>query len=306
MKRKTFGGKLILMIPVFLIILALTSSCAEENSKPTGDVNAFCRNMSARLLELEKKSAAWFLLDNGCILTPNAQTLRGRIPPANPVQVITCGNPKLKRVAITIDDGWNADARILKLLKSKGVPFTAFIIGGRGVAENNPEFIREIKDAGGEVCSHTYSHYVMRGKDKAFVLNEIWKAQEIITSITHELYPYVRFSGGAYDEASLQWTGEEGFWIVNWTAASGDTDANATPESEVNNILSRLRPGAILLFHFGGHHTYEALSRLIPEIRARGFEPTSLTHVLEGTEFMLSNETFSRKGSRETSIEKPF
>lgn len=211
----------------------------------------------------------------------------GMLPPAQPVQLITKGNPDLKRVAITIDDGWNADMRILDLLKSLKIKWTAFLIGGRGVAEDNPDFVKRIQDSGGEVCSHTYTHYVMRGKDHATVLDEIWRSQEVITRVTHEVYPYIRFSGGAYDENSINWAAEQGFWVVNWSASTNDTGSGVTPDGQVNAVLANLEPGAIILCHFGGHNTYEVLSRVIPEIQARGYEVTSLSRVLEGTPFVL-------------------
>lgn len=220
-----------------------------------------------------------FTLDEG--------SLAGKLPPAEPVQIVTRGNPELNRVAITIDDGWNADMRILQLLKDWDIKWTAFLIGGRGVAESNPDFVRSLYDAGAEVCNHTYSHYVMRDKDEAFVVNELWHSQEIITRVTHEIYPYTRFSGGAYDDNSLNWTCRQGFWIVNWTVSCGDTDKGANPDVQVNTILANLKPGAILLFHFGGYNTYEVLARVIPEIQKRGYEVTSLSRVLEGTPFVL-------------------
>lgn len=221
------------------------------------------------------------------VVTYEKGDLRGSLPPAEPVQLITRGNPDLKRVAITIDDGWNADMRILDLLKSWKIRFTAFLIGGRGVVDANPGFVRAIKEAGGEVCNHTFTHYVMKGKDEATVLNDIWWAQDNITHITHEIYPYVRFSGGAYDDNTLQWAAREGFWVVNWSVSSGDTANGISLETEVASILNNVKPGDILLFHFGGHNTYEVLARTIPEMQKRGLEVTSLTRVLEGTPFVL-------------------
>ena len=136
------------------------------------------------------------MIIDGRLITYKKGSLRGVLPPVEPT-VISRGNKDLKRVAITIDDGWNPDMRIMRLFKDERVPFTAFLIGGRGVAESHPEFIKAMADAGGEVCSHTMLHYVMRGKSEDFVMNELWQSQRIITDVTHIVLPYVRFSGGA-------------------------------------------------------------------------------------------------------------
>ncbi|MDD5447739.1 MAG: polysaccharide deacetylase family protein [Actinomycetota bacterium] len=227
----------------------------------------------------------------------------GKLPRVNPT-LITRGNPNLERVAITIDDGWRPDMRILSFLKSSSVPFTAFLIGGREVAESHPELVRAIKESGGEVCNHTYSHFVMVGKPREFVVREIWKAQEIITSLTHEIYPYVRFSGGVCDKAIIDWAAEQGFWVANWTVDSLDTRKGIRTEEQVNHIAENLCPGAIILFHFGGYNTFDVLSRLIPVLRSKGYKPTSLSEVLEGTPYRLEGKAKPGKHAEEKGKEE--
>jgi peptidoglycan/xylan/chitin deacetylase (PgdA/CDA1 family) len=239
---------------------------------------------------------------NGVIIDHQLLTFRqggiqGMLPPVKP-EVVRRGNPALKRVAITIDDGWNADMRIIKLFKDKKVPFTAFVIGDRGIADAQPGFVKAMVDAGGQVCSHTLSHYVMRGKSEDFVTTELWKSQQIITDVTHVILPYVRFSGGSYDQPALDWTGREGFWVVNWTIDTADSSAG-TPavDAQVNGVLGNLSNGAIILCHWGGKNTYDVLSRIIPEIRARGYELTDLNGVFEGTPYLLKG-TASKAGKK--------
>ena len=222
--------------------------------------------------------------------------LRGVLPPVGDRD--QTGNPDLKRVAITIDDGWNPDMRIMKLFKSQDVPFTAFPIGGRGVADENPEFIKQMVDAGGEVCSHTLSHYIMRGKTEDFVMNEIWSGQKAITDVTHTVLPYIRFCGGDYDKPALDWTAREGYWVVNWTLDTGDSRGNPTVDQEVNAVMGGLCNGAIILCHWGGKNTYDVLSRLIPQIRARGYEIVWLSKVLEGTPYVLKEPPGPKGRSR--------
>jgi len=223
---------------------------------------------------------------NDRVVTFKEGSLQGILLPVTP-EVVRRGNKDLKRVALTIDDGWNADPRILKLLKKWKIKFTAFLIGGRGVASSQPKFVKAITDAGGEICSHTWSHYVMRGKSEDFVVSELWNGQGAVTNVTHEVLPYVRFSGGDYDQPALDWTGREGYWVVNWTLDTRDSTPNPTVDSEVNAVMGGLSNGAIILCHWGGHNTYEVLSRIIPQIQKRGYEVTSLSRVLEGTPYQL-------------------
>jgi len=225
-----------------------------------------------------------------CLVTFEPDSIRGKLPPAQLGQVLHMGNPALKRVALTIDDGWHADMRILDLLHGWKIMYTAFIPGGL-IDEDNPRGLAQrVYESGGEICSHSYTHRVMRGVPEPVFLDELWRSEQAICRVTHEVYPYVRFSGGAYDFPSVAWSAREGFWVVNWTIDSLDTKEGVSVNAQVNYILSNLEPGAILLCHFGGHHTYEMLSRVIPEIQKRGYEVTSLSRALEGTPFRLDKD----------------
>jgi peptidoglycan/xylan/chitin deacetylase (PgdA/CDA1 family) len=225
-----------------------------------------------------------------CLATFEPDCIRGKLPPAQLGQVLYRGNPALRRVALTIDDGWNADFRILDLLRVWKIKYTAFIPGGLIDKDNPPGLARRVYESGGEVCSHSYTHRVMRGVPEPVFLDELWRSEQAICRVTHEVYPYVRFSGGAYDFPAVAWSAREGFWVVNWTIDSLDTKEGISTNAQVDYILSNLEPGAILLCHFGGYHTYEILSRVIPEIQKRGYEVTSLSRVLEGTPFRLSED----------------
>jgi peptidoglycan/xylan/chitin deacetylase (PgdA/CDA1 family) len=266
-------------------LVAFVSGCGQSKPAAVGPHYNLFADLASKL-QADYGAPGKGVVIDGRLVTMLQGDLRGSLPPVKP-EVVTSGNPKLKRVALTLDDGWNADMRILDLLKSRHVKFTTFLIGDRGVADANPGFVKAIKDAGGEVCSHTWDHYVMRGKDEGTVMNEIWASQDVITKVTHEIYPYIRFSGGAYDQAALDWTAREGYWVVNWSVSDNDTANGVTPDSQVNAVLGGLKPGAIILCHWGGHNTFEVLSRALPEIQARGYEVTSLTGVFEGTPYIL-------------------
>ena len=240
------------------------------------------------------------VIDNR-LITYKQGSLRGVLPSVEPA-VISRGNKDLKRVAITIDDGWNPDMRIMKMFKDDHIPFTAFVIGGRGVADAHPEFVKQMQEAGGEVCSHTVSHYVMRGKSEDFLMNELWTAQRTLTNVTHVVFPYVRYSGGAYDKPALDWAGREGFWVVNWTIDTRDSTPDPQVDAQVNGTLAGLTNGAIILCHWGGHNTYDVLRRVIPEIRKRGYELTTLTGLFQGTPYLLEGAATS--GGKKTGVQQ--
>ena len=271
------------------LLVALAAGCGSQKQVPA-TLNTFAsvgRTIRSGLGLTEDG-----MVIDGRLVTYKQGSLQGVLPSVEPA-VVSRGNKDLKRVAITIDDGWNPDMRIMKMFKDEHVPFTAFVIGGRGVADAHPEFVKAMADAGGEVCSHTMSHYVMRGKSEDFVMNELWGCQRIITNVTHVLFPYVRYSGGAYDKPALDWAGREGYWVVNWTIDTRDSTANPQVDAQVNGTLAGLTNGAIILCHWGGHNTYDVLRRIIPEIRKRGYELTNLTGLFQGTPYLLKGTATS-------------
>ena len=285
-------NKTILIVICALMITSLPISGCGKNSSPDQSLGI---GRIGRSIDVIFKN----VIVGDHVLTNDRGNLAGKLPPAEPVEIIRRGNPELKRVAITIDDGWEPDMRILDLLKKLKVEWTAFLIGGRGVAESNPDFIRRIEESGGEVCNHTYSHYIMWGKEKWFVRFELWQSQKIITDVTHKIYPYTRFCGGEYDDSVIEWAAEQGFWVVDWTIDSRDTRRGIDADYQVNIILEELEPGAIIVFHFSGYNTYEVLARVIPEIQRRGYEVTSLTRVLEGTPYLLKKPSGKKKDEKD-------
>lgn len=61
------------------------------------------------------------LIDNH-ISVDSARSIRGKLPPVESADVVLrYGNKKVRRVALTLDDGWYPDMRILDLLKRNNI-----------------------------------------------------------------------------------------------------------------------------------------------------------------------------------------
>ncbi|MBN1410365.1 MAG: polysaccharide deacetylase family protein [Spirochaetales bacterium] len=190
------------------------------------------------------------------------------------------GNGKVKKIALTIDDGWNADPRILDLLGKYGIRCSVFVIGGRGVGEKHPEWIAKMDGMGFEVCSHTYSHGVAPKMSTRRFIYEIRKGQEVISRVTHKVYPFIRTSGGFYNKRVLKIAAQNGFYLVNWSISLVDTSRRSKPAKQKKYILDHIMNGDIILSHFGGYNTYEVLKGIIPVILERGYRFVTLSELL--------------------------
>lgn len=195
-------------------------------------------------------------------------------------RIINHGDRKKKKVAITIDDGWNADSRILKLMDYYDIKCTVFVIGGRNVAESHKTWLQKMDKAGFEICTHTYSHYIVTGLTDKELEKDIKKGQQVITKVTDKTVPFVRTCGGIYNERAVKVIDDMGYRLVQWDVELGDTFESSTTDSEVERVLKNVQNGSIILCHFGGYHTYEALKIIIPELQDRGYEITTVSDIV--------------------------
>ena len=200
------------------------------------------------------------------------------LQPVKP-RVIFGGSQLSKKVAITIDDGFNINERIIDLLEAYKIKCTVFLVGYW--AENNPELVDRMDKLGWEVCSHTYSHRKPITKmSNEELIKDIVKGQRAITRITHKVYPYFRPPWGEYNKGILEELAKEGFYIILWTNGPGGYNEIDSKDWQVMRVMSTLKPGDILLFHFGTYHTYDVLKELIPKIMDEGYEFATISEMV--------------------------
>lgn len=192
--------------------------------------------------------------------------------------IIFHGNRGRKKVALTIDDGYNADERILRLLRRYNIKITVFPVGA--YADKHPVWIRRLDSAGFEVANHTYNHPWLTRLSNREIAGELKKAQRIITRQTGKKFPYMRPPGGFYNQQVLNMVNKCGYKMVLWTQDLGGFRKGDTTARMIRNGLRGIKNGDIILCHFGMRHTYEALRTVIPELRRRGYKITTVSDVL--------------------------
>ncbi len=191
------------------------------------------------------------------------------------------GPRDVKKIALTIDDGWVDDKPLLELLSSYGITCTVFIPGV--VAEKRPEFVRSLDALGFEVCNHSYSHRVLTELSEAEILKDIRDGQAAITKITGKRFPYFRPSGGKINAKVLSAAASEGYKVILW-----DNDVlGYWPERPIETQLAYLREhaqsGNIILSHFGAKlRTCEVLKVFLPEYVKKGYSFVTVTELLKG------------------------
>lgn len=183
-------------------------------------------------------------------------------------------------MALTFDAGANADGvpSILATLASKRVPATFFLTGKW--VEAYPRYASLI-GAGYPVGNHSYSHPDLTKLSDAEVRTEITSAAAAIEAATgRDPRPMFRFPFGASDERTIRLVNALGYGAINWTVDTRGwqgTSGGQSADSVVERVLAGLRPGEIVIMHVGSNPAdgstldADALSRVIDELRARGY-----------------------------------
>jgi peptidoglycan/xylan/chitin deacetylase (PgdA/CDA1 family) len=196
-------------------------------------------------------------------------------PPApaglSAVPVVRNGARTHRVVALTFDDGWDADntLRILRVLRGARVNATFFPLG-RAI-EASPTAWRTVAAAGYPIADHTDDHATLAGRCYPTQLAELTRFQSTARRVLGiSPLPVMRPPGGAFDRTTrlaAAAVGERA--VVIW-----DVDTRDWSGLGAGSIASRAldgQSGSIVLMHTYPDATAAALPTIIAGYRERGF-----------------------------------
>ena len=141
-----------------------------------------------------------------------------------------------------------------------------------------------------EIGNHSYNHYafanacynlpaIPNSQDR----NDVSEAQTIISSVTGVTPKYFRFPGGCYDSIDVETIAKLGLTVIHWDVVAAD-GFNHNPTSIATTVESRVQNGSIIVMHIHdgtyAPKTNEALIRIIPNLRHRGFQFVTISELL--------------------------
>jgi peptidoglycan/xylan/chitin deacetylase (PgdA/CDA1 family) len=221
-------------------------------------------------------------------------------------EVIEHGDRNKKIVALTFDadmtyamqemlkrgivKSWY-NAPIKQTLDSESVKATVFF-SGLWVEIYPKEAYELAHDPLIEIGNHSYSHpgftkncYNLPFLDNQADNDEVIHAQNAIERATGIKPKYFRFPGGCFEKVDLESISQLGLTIVHWDVASGDAFSQ-NPDEIVSRVLHYTQNGSIIVFHIHDSNfapkTNDALVKIIPELKKRGFEFVTISEMLKG------------------------
>ena len=201
-----------------------------------------------------------------------------------------------KRVAMTFDDGpHNVRTReIVDELDKYGFTATFFVVGNcvDGEAYRGGDTVKYIIDHGHEVGIHGYTHDVYYDEcsdaEFAYEMNETVKA---IRDYVPDYVPtLMRPVGGYITDARVEACE---YSIIMWNVDSEDYKNKYSPDSElseeekqakvdtiVENVMSQVADGAIILMHDIYLSTSDATAVILERLYEEGYEVVSVSELL--------------------------
>ena len=106
-----------------------------------------------------------------------------------------------------------------------------------------------------------------------------------------------RFPFGTCNADSLKRVARAGLYPIQWDVVTGDPAKSQTADLIVKEVLNRVRPGSIVVGHANGRgwHTAEALKKLIPTLRERGYRFVTVSELLQAGEILSADTCYEQR-----------
>lgn len=202
------------------------------------------------------------------------------------------------------------DAPLVAYLREQGVRAT-FFAGGKWLRSHPEAAMQLMADPAFEIGNHSWSHKDFRGLAPAVLDAQIRDTQTEYARLRGALaqrecvataggggldavpaQPVLfRFPYGRCDAAALAAVAQAGLVPIQWSIVTGDPAKGQGAEAIARAILDHAEPGAIVVAHANGRgwHTAEAMRKVVPELRRRGYRFVTVSELLASGEAVTAD-----------------
>jgi len=168
-------------------------------------------------------------------------------------------------------------ARLLDILKAKGVNATFFLLGKNSVTRF-PELVRRQAAEGHELANHTWTHRRLTGLSAAEVRRQLEPLQERVKDLTGRAPTLMRPPQGLTDARVAEVCRSLGLAQILWTVTAKDY-RDHDPEIITRRVLQGARRSGIILLHDVYPGTVPAVPGIIDGLRRRGLVPVTVSQL---------------------------
>lgn len=168
-----------------------------------------------------------------------------------------------KSVYLTFDDGPHPVVTpfVLDLLKQYNAAASFFCIGKNVI--NHPDVYKRIIEEGHTVGNHSHNHQNgWKTPVKQYLADVATAAIYIDSNLYRPPYGRIRLKQAAGIKQAMNKTSAR---IIMWDVLSADFDTSISTTVCVNNVLSNIEPGSIVVFH-DSEKAFRILKEALPVI----------------------------------------
>jgi peptidoglycan-N-acetylglucosamine deacetylase len=205
--------------------------------------------------------------------------------------VVEGAEPGRNMVALTFDDGpdEHSTRRVLETLDRYRAKATFFVIGRK--AEQLPELMRAIIDAGHELGIHGYAHSRLTAfRSGAFIDTDLRRARSVLSPYVAGKVLWFRPPVGHVTLRIGQLAKKHELKIVCWTVRALDGLPGVNPDKVAKRVCRNLEDGGIVALHDAHERKHGtpagvlALEEILEYIHSRGWRSVTLFELLQGAE----------------------
>ena len=199
-------------------------------------------------------------------------------------------DPSKPMIALTFDDGPRASVtnRILDSLSQYGGRATFFMVGTN--VPHNGDVIRRMVAQGCEVANHTNDHKYISKLSSDGIVSQVSAVNQKVAAVCGVSPVVMRPPGGYVDAHSLSVLGMP---AIMWSIDTRDWQ-HRNAQRTINNVLSQVKDGDIILMHDIYDATADAAVVLIPELTARGYQLVTVSELAAARGGMSAGHKYSQ------------
>ena len=193
-----------------------------------------------------------------------------------PTKPVTPGDPNVKRIALTFDDGPHPKVteQILNTLDKYHAKATFFMLGSR--VKNYPDIARDVLARGHEIGNHTWNHPVLTKMPMEQVLKEYTStANEIELALNQGATVFRPPYGATNDNINAQIPVP----VVLWSIDTLDWK-HRNSQLVLTYIKNNLHNNAIVLMHDIHQSTADGLDAVLAYLQSEGYEFVTVSEIL--------------------------
>ncbi|MTI94477.1 MAG: hypothetical protein FH749_03175 [Firmicutes bacterium] len=194
---------------------------------------------------------------------------------------IYAGNPIRNQVALVVNVSWGNEylLEMLDIFAEEAVNASFFLVGRW--AEENPDLVTMLVEAGHELGNHGYSDPHMKDLSTEAIQEEIRRTNEIITEMTGGIPQWFSPPYGEKESKIFATAADMDMHTVLWSLDTIDWTLPGEDQI-VSRILDNMHHGAIVLMH-PTEQTPGALRRIIAGIKQKDLELVTVGQILDPT-----------------------